>query len=147
FGGGDPAVSKFTRRLQGFGTVCRDVNRNTRVEVYEMAIEMEKLNLTCLAAIGVIDRLTVEQRAHDPQVFPEFFNRHRILTEHPHCRVSGSDSEKYPAGGELIDAGDRMRSHRRDTGSGNRYPGPDLNPFRAYRRQRQGRVTVRPDHL
>ena len=55
-----PPVGKLSRGLKGFGSVCRRINRNVIVEVDEAAVAMDELNLSGFAAVGVIDRLTVQ---------------------------------------------------------------------------------------
>src|ERR1700680_4148176 len=58
-----------------------------------------------------------------------------------------ADAQKSAARRQLIDAGDRMSSHRRDPGAGNRHASADMDALGVDRSQRQCRVAIGPDHL
>ena len=108
---------------------------------------MQELNLLTHTAVGVINRLAVEQCTHYAEVFAKFLNRHWVLAHHAHCGMASADAEKHSAGRNLIDGRDRMCGDRRDARAGNCDPGADLDAFCIGRDQRQGGVAVRPDHL
>jgi len=108
---------------------------------------MEKFYLARAAAKGVLNRLAMQQRAHNFQVLAELGDRHWVLPHHAHRGVPGADAQERAAGRDLVDARDGVRGDRRQTRASNRYPRTDLDPARIGRRQRERRVAVGPDHL
>ena len=62
-------------------------------------------------------------------------------------RVAGADAEERPSRSDPVDRRDAVGRHRCDSRARDRDPGAELDPARPLRRQRQHRVTVRPDHL
>ena len=61
--------------------------------------------------------------------------------------MTGADAEESSAWRQLGDGSDRMGGDGRKTRSGDGNPRAEPDARRVRRRERQGRITVRPDHL
>src|SRR5579863_7301401 len=101
-----PSVAIRARGLACLGAVGGDIDRDVIVEIDEVAVTMQELYLAGLAAIGVVDRLAVQEFARHAQIFSEILDPDRILPHHAHRRVAGADSQERSPRGDLVDRTD-----------------------------------------
>ena len=141
------SIAKFSRSAESQRAIGRNIDGNRLFQVDEFQVLVQKFDRPRGAVQAIFDLFSAQQGADYPQVFAEISDLHRLHTHDPHGRMTGPNPQKGPAGGEAINRGNRVRRHRGNARPRNSNPGADTQTRGVLGSQRQGGVTVRPDHL
>ncbi len=100
-----------------------------------------------LATPSKFDFLSFQQGSNHTQVMGKLFKSQGFMSHNAHRSVARADAEERPPRSQAVNRSNTMCRHRSDTRPSNGHPGAELYRASLLCRQRQHRITIRPNHL